>query len=31
MVGWRERDRALDVLRTDRAAWEREVDAAPTR
>ena len=24
VVGWRDRDRALDVLRTDRAAWERE-------
>jgi hypothetical protein len=24
VLGWRERDRALDVLRTDRLAWERE-------
>jgi inorganic pyrophosphatase len=24
IVGWRDRDRALDVLRTDREAWERE-------
>jgi inorganic pyrophosphatase len=24
VLGWRERDRALDVLRTDRAAWEAE-------
>ena len=24
VIGWRERDQALDVLRTDRAAWERE-------
>jgi inorganic pyrophosphatase len=24
VVGWRERDFALDVLRTDRSAWERE-------
>jgi inorganic pyrophosphatase len=25
MVGWRERERAHDVLRTDREAWVREV------
>jgi len=24
VVGWRDRDRALDVLRTDRVAWQRE-------
>ncbi len=24
IVGWRGRDRALDVLQTDRALWERE-------
>ncbi len=24
VLGWRERDRALEVLRTDRAAWETE-------
>jgi inorganic pyrophosphatase len=26
MVGWRERERAHDVLRTDREAWLREVE-----
>jgi hypothetical protein len=25
MVGWRERERAHEVLRTDREAWVREV------
>ena len=24
VVGWRDRERALEVLRTDRAAWQRE-------
>jgi inorganic pyrophosphatase len=24
VVGWRDRDRALEVLAADRAAWERE-------
>jgi inorganic pyrophosphatase len=24
VVGWRDRDRALEVLRDDRAAWGRE-------
>jgi inorganic pyrophosphatase len=24
VLGWRDRDRALEILRTDRAAWERE-------
>ena len=24
VVGWRDRDRALEVLRADRVAWERE-------
>ena len=24
VLGWRERDRALEVLREDRAAWGRE-------
>jgi inorganic pyrophosphatase len=24
ILGWRDRERALDVLRTDRAAWQRE-------
>jgi inorganic pyrophosphatase len=27
VVGWRERDRALEVLRNDRLVWEREVAA----
>ena len=25
VLGWRERDRALEVLRDDRLAWEREI------
>jgi inorganic pyrophosphatase len=28
MVGWRDRDRALDVLRSDRDVWLREVERA---
>ncbi len=28
VVGWRELDRALDVLRTDRDAWRQEIAAA---
>jgi hypothetical protein len=27
VLGWREREQALDVLRTDRLAWERETGA----
>jgi inorganic pyrophosphatase len=30
VLGWRERDRALEILRTDRAAWQRESAQAPT-
>jgi len=29
VLGWRDRDRALDVLRTDRTAWERETGDRP--
>jgi len=29
MVGWRDRDRALEVLREDREAWLREQAPAP--
>jgi inorganic pyrophosphatase len=25
ILGWRERDRAHEILRTDRDAWQREV------
>ena len=28
VLGWRERDRALEILRSDRATWERETGAA---
>ena len=31
MRGWRERDRALEVLRADRATWEREVGTTRRR
>ena len=29
ILGWRDRDRALEVLRTDRAAWRREREQEP--
>ncbi len=28
VLGWRDRERALEILRTDRDAWQREVGAA---
>ena len=31
MLGWRERDRALEVLRADRVAWQRGVGEAERR
>ncbi len=31
VLGWRDRDRALEVLRADRAAWDRETAKRPTR
>ena len=30
VLGWRDRDRAHDILRTDRALWERETGGGPT-
>ncbi len=30
VLGWRDRDRALEILRTDRAAWQRESGSAST-
>ncbi len=29
VLGWRDRDRALEILRSDRASWERETAADP--
>ena len=29
VLGWRERDRALEILRNDRVVWEREVAERP--
>ncbi|MGZ8528435.1 MAG: inorganic diphosphatase [Candidatus Limnocylindrales bacterium] len=30
VLGWRERERALEILRTDRAAWQQESGSAST-
>ncbi|MEO8230296.1 MAG: inorganic diphosphatase [Chloroflexota bacterium] len=30
VLGWRDRDRALEILRTDRTAWERESASTTT-
>ena len=30
VLGWRDRKRALEILRADRVVWERETGTSPT-